>query len=149
MNHFANVIFSFLIFAAGSNAFATGISPGNILGRYDVNASAFFKKVRIDFKVINEKEFEIFQYDRDGKPEETCNGTYNIVQNKSLRMGVATITTVLKGIFNCPSNRTKMIDFDLDFQNKSVEDIVTGTTVIITTSMAPMKIKANVKKIGN
>ena len=135
-------------FVFGTQAVAAPISADSIIGRYSVEASVPFRKVKIDFKVVNSKEFEITQIDKDGKPEETCNGTYEISASLDWTPIIFADGKMFKGVFTCPSDRSKDVDFDIDFQDKTTEDLVKGTSVVVTTSLAPMKIKATVKKIS-
>jgi len=147
-----NYVISLLALAAslvsGAQAVAGPITADSIVGRYAVEASVPFQKVKIDFKVINNKEFEITRLDKGGNPEETCNGTYELNASIDWTPIVFADGVVFQGIFTCPSNRSKDIDFDIDFQNKTTEDLVRGTTVVVSTSLAPTKIKATVKKIS-
>ena len=135
-------------FVFGAQAIAAPISAESIVGRYAVDASVPFRKVKIDFKVVSNKEFEITQIDKDGKPEETCNGTYEISASLDWTPVIFADGKMFKGVFTCPSDRSKDVDFDIDFQDKTTDDLVKGTQVIVTTSLAPMKIKATVKKIS-
>ena len=135
-------------FALTTKAVAAPISAESIIGRYAVDASVPFRKVKIDFKVISNTEFEITQIDRNGTPEETCNGTYQVSASLDWTPVIFADGKMFEGVFTCPSDRSKDVDFDIDFQNKTTEDLIKGTTVIVTTSLAPMKIKATVKKIS-
>jgi hypothetical protein len=129
-------------------AMAAPITTESLIGKYKVVAKVPFQTVNLNFHITSEKEFEIQRLDGDGKPEETCNGTYEL--GKSLFQEtelVAVEGDAFKGVFTCPSDRSKDVDFNIDFRNKTVEDLEKGTTVSVTTSLAPMKIKATVKKV--
>ncbi|RYZ89015.1 MAG: hypothetical protein EOP06_09975 [Proteobacteria bacterium] len=155
-----NIMLSASVAMFGSAALAAPITGQNLVGRYRVEASALFKKVKINFRVLNSKEFEIQQLDREDNPEELCNGTYSIAQsmfNANETDDFATtvaLPVVMQqgqsfiGQFTCPSDRSKVVDFNIDFQNKTTDDLVRGTTVVVTTSMAPMKIKATVIRVN-
>jgi hypothetical protein len=131
------VMFALTAFLMSSTVFAATITADNIIGKYLVVASVPFQKVKINFRVLSNKDFEIEQLNHDGSPEETCNGTYEIQSAE----------TLFKGVFNCPSNRSKDVDFDIDFKGKTTDDLVAGTSVTVTTSLAPTKIKATVIRV--
>lgn len=127
-----------IIFLLFSNvpALAEEISPENLVGQYKVEAKAGFQKVYLNFRVLNTRDFEIQRTYPDGHADETCNGTY-----------VLGVSKIFKGVFTCPSNRSKDIDFNVHLQNKKTEDLVQGTNVTVTTSMAPgMRINAYLKR---
>ncbi|WII73301.1 hypothetical protein QJS83_05385 [Bdellovibrio sp. 22V] len=137
-----------LIVLAGSSAFAAELTPGNLIGRYRVEARAGFQKVYIKFRVINTKEFELQRTYPNGNVDELCNGTYNL--NPTLfwdDFALLAKGKTFKGTFTCPSNRSRVVTFNIDFQNKTTEDLARGTNVSVTSSMAPgMTLNAYVKK---
>lgn len=126
---------------------AAELSPGNIVGHYKVSASVGFQKVYLKFHVVDANDFEIQRVYPSGKEDEVCNGTYNLNTQLAWNMTTFANNTVFKGVFTCPSNRQKRIDFDIDFKNKTTEDLVKGTNVTVTSSLAPgYAIDAFVKK---
>ncbi|KHD87583.1 MAG: hypothetical protein OM95_13390 [Bdellovibrio sp. ArHS] len=142
-----HLLTSALFLFIGSQAIAAELTPGNLVGKYKVEARAGFQKVYLNFRVTNTSEFELQRTYANGNVDETCNGTY--VLNPTLLWDFQTFSTgkVFKGVFTCPSNRSRTIDFNIDFENKRTEDLVQGTTVSVTSSMARgMRINAYVKK---
>ncbi len=126
---------------------AAELGPGNIVGRYKVSASVGFQKVYLKFYVINPNEFEIQRVYPSGKEDEVCNGTYSLSSHLAWNLAKLAKSTVFEGVFTCPSNRQKHVDFDIDFKNRTLEDLVKGTTVTVTSSLAPgYAIDAFVKK---
>lgn len=129
------------------SAMATDLTPSNIIGRYNVTARAMGQVAYIKFHVTSTKEFEIQRTYPDGHSDETCNGTYNL--NNSFIMNeyaILAASHTFNGVFTCPSDRSKKISFNIAFGNTTVEDLVKGTTVSVTTSMAPITLSAYVKK---
>lgn len=126
-----------LLFLLNSQANATPITHDNLVGHYKVQAFLPFQKILINFRVLNQNEFEIERLNRSGDPKETCNGSY------------LTRSEIFKGRFSCPSNRSKEVDFDIDFRNKTFEDLLEGTQVTVVTSLMRGKIKATVKRVEN
>jgi hypothetical protein len=124
------------IFGQGQ-AQAAELDPSNLVGEYKVQADLGFQKYYLNFHVINTQEFEMQRTYPNGQVDEICNGTYNM--NSQLLWTFTALTTshVFKGRGSCPSNRSHQVDFNIDFKNKTTEDLVNGTTVAITTSLAP------------
>lgn len=141
------VLSSLLIFLC-SQAFAAELSPGNLVGRYKVEAKAGFQKVFLNFRVVNTSEFELQRTYPDGHSDQSCNGTYSL--NPSLFWTNEIILAsgkTFKGVFTCPNDRSKNVNFNIDFENKTTDDLSRGTSVVVTSSMAPgMRINAYVKK---
>lgn len=141
------ILTSAVIFFSATAAFATELTPGNIVGRYNVTAKAGFQKVYVKFRVVNTREFEIQRTYPDGHSDEECNGTYNLTNSFYLNeYAILAANKTFKGIFTCPSDRNKKIDFNIAFGDTTVEDLIKGTTVSVTTSMAPITLSAYVKK---
>jgi hypothetical protein len=136
------------IFFASTQVFAAPLTPSTIIGRYKVNANVAFKKVDVNFHVIDTRTFEIERVMDDGSPSETCNGAYTMPSAMYWAPDVLVYSQYFKGTFTCPSNRSRNVDFNIYFGDTTTEDLVKGTTVIVTTSMAPgMRVKARVKKL--
>jgi len=132
---------------SGWQAHAAELSPDNIIGHYKVTANAGFRRVNLKIHVLNTNEFEIQRVYASGRGDEVCNGTYRL--DSQLAWNIANIMTknVFKGVFTCPSNRQRKIDFNIDYKNRTTEDLIKGTTVTVTTSLAPgYSIKAFVIK---
>jgi hypothetical protein len=136
------------VLAAATPAHATEITPGNIIGRYRVQASVGFQTIYAKFRVLSTTEFEVQRTYSDGHSDAACNGTYQFSNNVYvLGDGVIARTKMFKGNATCPTDRSKNYDFDIDFSNKSMEDLAHGTNVIVTTSLAPgFHLNAYVKK---
>lgn len=126
-----------MILGASLHAQAAELSPGNIIGRYKVSADVGFQKVYLKFHVVDTNEFELQRVHPNGQEDEICNGTY--AMNTSLVWNIDTLATekVFKGVFTCPSNRSKRVDFNINFKNRTTEDLTKGTTVVVTSSLAP------------
>ncbi|MEK2689270.1 hypothetical protein [Bdellovibrio sp. GT3] len=140
-----------LLMVSGSiPAFATPLTADNIVGRYNVEASYMFQKAYMKFHVMNNKEFEITRYHKDGRTEATCQGSF-IVTNKSFydEYGIRNNNgRYFKGVFTCPNDRSKKIDFNIDYKNTQLEDLPKGVKVTATTSMVPRAtLKAYVIKL--
>lgn len=140
-------ITAFLLFSAFSWAQAAELNPGNLVGRYKVEAKAGFQKVYVNFRVLSTKEFEIQRTYPDGHSDETCNGTYGMSSNIFWDFQTFGVGKVFNGTFTCPSNRSKEIQFSIDFQDKTTDDLIAGTSVTVTSSMARgIRLNAYVKK---
>ncbi|KYG68117.1 hypothetical protein AZI87_02325 [Bdellovibrio bacteriovorus] len=138
---------SALFLFIGSQALAADITPGNLIGKYKVEARAGFQKVYLNFRVVNTKEFELQRYYSNGNVDETCNGTFSLSPTLFWDFKTFASGKMFKGVFTCPSNRSRTVDFNIDFSGKKTEDLVQGTTVTVTSSMARgMRINAYVKK---
>lgn len=141
------ILSALLLMGIGWQSQAAELSPGNIVGRYKVSANVGFQKVYLKFRVVDTNEFEIQRVYASGKEEEICNGTYNL--NAQVAWNIANLATnkIFKGVFTCPSDRQKRVDFDINFKDRTTEDLVNGTTVTVTSSLAPgYTINAFVKK---
>jgi len=129
------------------SATAAELSPGNLAGDYKVSASVGFQKVYLNFRVLDTSRFEIQRVYPSGRQDEVCSGTY--AMNASLMWDMLMMASgkVFKGVFVCPSKPGKNVDFNIDFKNKTTDDLVQGTTVVVTSSLAPgYAINAFVKK---
>ena len=136
-----------LLFAVSGQASAAELSPDTIIGKYKVSASVGFQKVYLNFHVVDRNEFEIQRVYPNGKQDEVCNGTYAMNNHLAWNIASLAINKVFQGTFTCPSNRSKNIDFNIDFKNRTTEDLSKGTTVVVTSSLAPgYAINAHVKK---
>jgi len=143
---FATVFPLALVFSSPS--FADELTPDNLVGRYKVSARVGFQKIFVNFRVVDRNDFEIQRTYADGRTDEVCNGTYSL--NRSLfwtdEIEIAA-GKEFKGKFTCPSDRSKTLDFDIDFKDTTTEDLEKGTTVTVTSSAARgMRVNAYVKK---
>lgn len=136
-----------LILASASAWAATEITPDNLVGRYKAETRVGFQRYYINFRVIDGNDFEIQRAYADGRKDEMCNGTYTLANNLYYtETGVMTAKT-FRGTFTCPSDRSRKLAFNINFGNKSVEDLEKGTSVTVTTSAAPgMRLSTYVKK---
>ncbi|WP_374074670.1 hypothetical protein [Bdellovibrio bacteriovorus] len=138
---------SALILFTCTQAFAAELSPGNLVGRYKVEAKAGFQRVYLNFRVVNTQEFEVQRTYPNGNADEVCNGTYNLNPSLFWEDIILASGKTFKGVFTCPSNRSRSINFNIEFENKTTEDLVRGTSVTVTSSMAPgRRISVYVKK---
>ncbi len=137
-----------LLMFATSQALATELSPGNLVGRYKVQAKAGFQTVYVNFRVIDKASFEFQRTYPDGRKDELCDGSYNLNNSFYLNeYALLAASKTFKGVMTCPSDRNKKIDFNIGFGSTSVEDLVKGTSVTVTSSLAPgMTLNAYVKK---
>lgn len=130
-----------------TQAKATELTPESIIGDYKVHARVAFKKADFNFKVLGTSEFEIQRYYSDGRKDPTCHGTYVMHPTLYVHMGALVQGKMFKGVFNCPNDRSKDINFNIDYNNKTIEDLIKGTRVTVTSTLAPgIKIKAFVKR---
>lgn len=138
---------SFVLLLLTQPAISAELSPGNLVGRYKVEAKAGFQRVYLNFRVLNTREFEIQRTYSDGRVDESCDGTYGLSPSLFRNLDLLAAGKIFNGVFTCPSNRSKEMDFNIDFRNTTTEDLTRGTTVTVTSSMAPgMRINAYVKK---
>ncbi|MEK2646331.1 hypothetical protein [Bdellovibrio sp. BCCA] len=136
-----------LILFTCTQAFAAEITPGNLVGRYKVEAKAGFQRVYLNFRVVNTKEFELQRTYPDGHGDEVCNGTYSLSPSLFWEDIILASGKTFQGVFSCPSNRSRSINFNIDFENKTTDDLSQGTSVTVTSSLAPgRRINAYVKK---
>ncbi|QLY25327.1 hypothetical protein [Bdellovibrio sp. KM01] len=144
------VLTAFLLITGSVPAFASPITADNIVGRYNVEASYMFQKAYLKFRVLNSQEFEIQRYYKDGHADPTCQGTF-VVTNSFYYDHTGTLSSggrYFKGVFTCPDDRSKKIDFNIDYKGTQVEELPRGVNVTATTSMVPgAKLKAYVIKL--
>ncbi|MGZ3773940.1 MAG: hypothetical protein ACXVCY_13570 [Pseudobdellovibrionaceae bacterium] len=130
-----------------TQALATEITPANFVGNYDLTAKIGAADARLEIHIVNAKEFQLQSIHPDGKRDELCNGIYNITAT-SVGKDERHASKIFKGTFTCPSNRTQQSTLNLDFTNKTMEDLAIGTTVPMMSSVAPTEIiKAFIKKM--
>ena len=124
---------------------ATEITPQTLIGHYDAKGNAGFQSFQIFFLVTSATEFELQRVYPDGHKGEMCNGTYRLSKNF---LDITTASTKsFDGVFTCPSDRSKTTSFGIAFGKATLEDLIKGTTVDITTSLAPgMTLSAFVKR---
>ena len=123
---------------ASTLAWATPLTPENIIGRYKVDASYMFQHAYMKIHVVNSNEFDITRYYPDGKEEPTCQGTYTFGNNVFIdEAGFLTAGKAFKGVFTCPNDRSKKYDFNIDYKNTQLEDLIKGASVSVTSSLAP------------
>lgn len=127
-----------LILTFGSAlASATPLTPDNIIGRYKVDASYLGQHAYVKIHIVNNREFDITRYYPNGKEDPTCQGTYTFGSNAFIdEAGFLAAGRVFKGVFTCPDDRSKRYDFNIDYKNTQLEDLIKGTTVSVTSSMA-------------
>ncbi|MDD3022256.1 MAG: hypothetical protein PHX61_14970 [Alphaproteobacteria bacterium] len=141
------ILSSFFLVFFSQAAFSAELTPGNLIGKYKVEARAGFQKVYVNFRVLNTTEFEIQRIYSDGRVDESCNGTFGLNHSLFWDFDVLANGKTFNGVFTCPSNRSKEMDFNIDFKNTTTDDLVRGTNVTVTSSMARgMRINAYVKK---
>lgn len=145
MKHLISTVLSVFIV---SPVFAGELTPENLVGRYKVEAKAGFQKVYANFRVVNGKEFELQRTYPNGQADEVCNGTYKLSDASLFWQGeILAKGKYFSGNFTCPSNRSRTVDFNIDFKKTSTEDLARGTSVSVTSSLAPgMRLNAYVKK---
>lgn len=131
----------------GPQVHAAEITPGTLIGHYKAEARVGFQKVMVSLRVLNTQEFEVQRLNSNGSSGERCNGTYLVRTENSYINDTMALSKVFKGSFTCPSDRSKTLTFDIDFQNKKTEDLAKGTYVTVSSSMAPGRsLSAYVKK---
>lgn len=116
---------------------AAELEPSTLVGQYDVQADMGMQKYYLDFRVLNTQEFEMQRVYSNGQKDELCTGNYRMDSEVLGNLAMLAVGHVFKGIVSCPSNRSRQVDFSIDFKNKTTEDLVKGTTVGISTSLAP------------
>jgi len=128
-----------ILLLTSTASFAADLTPGNIVGKYKVSAKAGFVKVYLNFNVIDTNEFEIQRTYSNGTADEVCQGKYNLNAKVFWKYEIDALAAgkIFKGVFTCPSNRQKTISFNIDFKDKTTEDLVKGTSVTVTSSLAP------------
>lgn len=142
-----SLIVSALFLFTCTQALATELTPENIIGHYGVSARVGFRSVNLNFKVLSTNEFELQRIYSDGRRDQVCNGTYKLNPTLFWHMNKLTPGKFFKGVFTCPDDRSREVDFNIDFTNKTTEDLINGTNVTVTSSMAAgMRVKAYVKK---
>ena len=145
------ILLSTALVLSSAAAFATELTPSNLIGRYKVTAKAGFQTVYVNFRVNSSTEFTLQRTYPDGSKDAACDGTFKL--NNSLYVtedDVVLASKTFKGKMTCPDDRSKVIDFNIYFGGTTVEDLVAGTSVDVTSSMAPgMTLHAYVKKSGN
>lgn len=139
---------SLVVLCASLQATAAEITPGNLVGRYTVEARVAFRKFYANVRILPNNEVELQRTYPDGAKDELCNGTYTLNSNFYLmEYDVLAAGKEFRGTFTCPSNRSKTMTFNIDFENKKMEDLQRGAQVSVTSSMAPgMTAKAYLKK---
>ncbi|MBO9666763.1 MAG: hypothetical protein J7501_08095 [Bdellovibrio sp.] len=134
-----------LMLAGSVSAFATPLTSENIIGRYKVDAHYGPKHAYLKFNVVNSNEFEVTRYNPDtGERDATCQGTFKMT-NSSYYNDLGILTDggrYFKGVFTCPNDRSKKIDFNIDYKGTQLEDLDKGANVTVTTSLAPVRLKA-------
>lgn len=122
-----------------STALARDITPGNLIGAYKVSASALFKQFYGNIYVQSTSDFEFERTYPDGRREARCQGTYTLTGPANGK--------VLQGYGTCPDDRQKKLDFRIEFNNKTMEDLEHGTTVPVRSSLSGgVRVNATVKK---
>lgn len=141
------ILSSLIFLSLGPLAFSAELTPDNLVGKYKVEAKAGFQKIYVNFRVLNATEFEIQRTYSDGRVDESCNGTFGLNHSLFWDLDILAGGKTFNGVFTCPSNRSKEMDFNIDFKNTTTEDLIRGTNVTVTSSLARgMRINAYVKK---
>lgn len=129
-----SLLASALLLFATSQVFAAPITPGNLIGRYKVEARAGFQKIYVNFRVLSTDEFELQRTYPDGRVDEVCNGKYAVAPGIFWASeGILAAGNVFKGSVSCPSDRSKTESFNIDFQDKTTDDLERGTNVKVQT----------------
>lgn len=132
---------------ASTSSWATEISPGTLVGLYKAQAKVAFTRYYLNLRILDTNDFEIQRTYPDGRKDELCNGKYGIVASFFSRSEKVMAGKSFKGTFTCPSDRSRKVDFNINFSDKKIEDLVKGTNVVVTTSSAPgMRLSAYVKR---
>lgn len=136
-----------LLMATATAVAATEITPDNLVGRYKAETRVGFQRYYVNLRVLDKNDFEIQRAYSDGRKDEMCNGSYSL-GNTLLRTETGIkAAKVFKGTFTCPSDRSRKLNFNINFGSKTVEDLEKGTSVTVTTSAAPgMRLSTYVKK---
>lgn len=130
-----------------SSAEAKEITPDSLIGRYRAEARVVFTRYYLNLRVIDRNDFEIQRVYPNGRKDETCNGTYNLGPSLFRMNGHILAGKSFRGVFSCPSDRSKDAKFTINFGDKKVEDLIKGTNVIVTSSAAPgMRLNTYVKR---
>jgi hypothetical protein len=143
-----SIFMSAAVLLFSTAVFAGELTPESIIGRYKVTARVAFQKIFVNFRVVDTNDFEIQRTYADGHSDEVCNGSYTLTRSLfwTDEFELAAGKT-FKGVVTCPSDRSKNMDFNIDFDNKTTEDLEKGTTVTVTSSAASgMRVNAYVKK---
>lgn len=127
---------SIILFTASSVLAAT-LTPENLRGAYKVSARAGLMKVYLNFNVLTQTDFDIQRVHPNGQTDELCSGTYSLNSRIFWDFDSLNSGKIFKGVFTCPSRPSKLIHFDIDFKNTTTEDLVRGTNVTVTSSLAP------------
>ncbi|UOF01260.1 hypothetical protein [Bdellovibrio reynosensis] len=140
-----SLLASALILFSTSQVFAAPITPENLIGKYKVEARAGFQKIYVNFRVVSTSEFELQRTYTDGRVDELCNGKYTI-NPTLLWTDFETLAAgkTFSGLVSCPSDRSRTQSFNIEFINKTTEDLVRGTNV--TVEARGMRLNAYVKK---
>ncbi|MGZ3769285.1 MAG: hypothetical protein ACXVCP_01950 [Bdellovibrio sp.] len=142
-----NLFVSALFLCAGTYASAAELTPQRLIGEYGVKTQVATETVLLNFKILNTKEFELQRLYSDGHTDPTCNGSYKLNPTLFLSMGKLAPGKFFKGAFTCPDDRSSSIEFNIDFTNKTTDDLTKGTEVTVTTSLAEgMKLRAYLKR---
>ena len=129
-----------------TQVFATEITPERLIGRYTAEARVLFQKVHLRLRVLTTKQFQVQRVFSNGNVGEICDGTFTMTPMAFLFEDIFAPGQVFKGVATCPSNRSENLTFNLQLVNKTMEDLEAGTNVTLTTSLAPGRINAYVKK---
>ena len=141
------LLLSMSLVLASASAWATEITPENLVGRYKAETRVGFQTYYINLRVIDGNDFEIQRAYSDGRKDEMCNGSYNLGSKLFRTESGIMAAKIFKGTFTCPSDRSRKLNFNINFGNKTVEDLEKGTSVTVTTSAAPgMRLSTYVKK---
>lgn len=137
-----------LTLALGSPAFATEITPENLVGNYKVEAKALLTQLYGNIYVLNTRDFEFQRTYPDGRKDNRCQGTYTLSAGLvSLDDMTLTAGKILQGYGTCPDDRQKKFDFRIEFRNTTMEDLEHGTTVQVRSSLSGgIRVNAYVKK---
>lgn len=130
-----------------TQAFAAELTPENLVGQYGVSARVGFRTVNLNFKVLNTTEFELQRIFSDGRKDQVCNGSYKLNRTLFWHREKLAPGKIFNGVFTCPDDRSREVDFNIDFAHRTTENLIKGTEVTVTSSLAAgMRVKAYVKK---
>ncbi|NUN05306.1 MAG: hypothetical protein HUU57_06055 [Bdellovibrio sp.] len=140
------LIVTFLGMLVSAQVFATEITPERLIGHYTADARVLFQKVHLRLRVLTTTQFQVQRIFPNGNAGEICDGTFTMTPLAFLFEDVVAMGQTFRGIATCPSNRSENLTFNLQLVNKTMEDLEAGTNVSLTTSLAPGRIDAYVKK---
>ncbi len=142
------IVLSSILLLFASSAYSAEITPENLVGKYKVKARVAFQTYYATLRVLDTKEFEIQRTYPDGRGDEVCGGTFVLAQGFIPDLAEISATKVFKGKATCPSDRSRTLDFNVDFRNATTESLDAGTNVTLTSSVSPgTRLSAYIKRL--